>query len=147
MIFIQFVVFQFPEESPDDIVGVEYFARRSGLSEKTIRNGKAGTRGGAEGEAEAIGLAAQGRGRLPHAEAEGDVGAARRPHHGREEAPEALKRRRAQGSPLFFWSAHGTRRAHALPTPWEILSSDSRTHSDSSQGTLAPHFLVQGHRP
>lgn len=41
-----FIILLCPEtdERPDDIVGVEYFARRSGLSEKTIRNGKAGTR-------------------------------------------------------------------------------------------------------
>ena len=32
------------DERDDDIVGVEYFARRSGLSETTIRQGKAGTR-------------------------------------------------------------------------------------------------------
>jgi hypothetical protein len=44
VIFIQFIILPVSDDSPDDIVGVEYFARRSGLSEKTIRNGKAGVR-------------------------------------------------------------------------------------------------------
>jgi hypothetical protein len=44
VIFIQFVILPVLDERPDDIVGVEYFAKRSGLSERTIRNGKAGTR-------------------------------------------------------------------------------------------------------
>jgi hypothetical protein len=43
-VYLIFIVMQPPDERPDDIVGVDYFALRSGLSEKTIRNGKAGTR-------------------------------------------------------------------------------------------------------
>lgn len=44
MIILQFSIMPPSDERDDDIVGVEYFASRSGLSEKTIRNGKAGTR-------------------------------------------------------------------------------------------------------
>jgi hypothetical protein len=44
-VYLIFVVMQPPDERPDDIVGVEYFARRSGLSATTIRQGKVGTRG------------------------------------------------------------------------------------------------------